>query len=119
MRAPEAQAKFLLYLVGKPHFDAFRDQNGGHGGPHLQKVGGQSKKMGAIGPLALAYFHRWQYVRSMTSPIFISADKVYSRSPSVFERADVGRVLVYLSPTTTEASPCQHLHACGIHVCVQ
>ena len=33
--------------------------DGGHGGPHLQKVGGQSKKMGAIGPLAPAYFHRW------------------------------------------------------------
>ena len=34
-------------------------KDGGHGGPHLQKVGGQSKQMGAIGPLAPAYFHHW------------------------------------------------------------
>ena len=33
-------------------------KDGSHRGPHLQKVGGQSKKMRAIGPLAPA-FHRW------------------------------------------------------------
>ena len=40
-------------------FMPFLPKDGGHDGPHLQKVGGQSKKMGAIGPLAPAYFHRW------------------------------------------------------------
>ena len=35
----------------------------GHGGLHLQKVGGKSKKIGAIGPLAPAYFHRHKHAK--------------------------------------------------------
>ena len=38
-------------FCGEPEFRCLLwPKDGGHGGPHLQKVGGQSKKMGAIGP---------------------------------------------------------------------
>ena len=53
MRAPEARAKFLLFFARKPNIDDFCDEKMG------ATVAPISKKMGAIGPVAPAYFHRW------------------------------------------------------------
>ena len=51
MRAPEARAKILLYFVGKPHFDVFRDQKmGATVAPMSKKLGANPKRWGPLAP---------------------------------------------------------------------